>query len=227
MTLPQKIIDSLQLSFSTERFEAYRETGNSNIETLTRYVWNIEFCNSFYPLLQNLEIGFRNGLHNALAKHFNDNLWLINQRRIFGRYDQETISKAQQELIKNNKPIVAGRLIAELNFGFWTGLLSNRYERIFWHNIQIYNDTFQNLPVRLRNRQILADRFNDIRRFRNRIFHHERILHRNLLQTHDLILDTIGLLNQDLLSATKIIDRFPTIFSQDYFDKLKEALEQI
>ena len=225
MTLPQQVFDNLQLSLSPERFEAHRATNNNDIETLTRYVWNIELCNSFYPLLQNLEIGFRNGLHYALAKHFSDDLWLVNQRRIFGRYDQATIDKARQELIRNSKPIVAGRLIAELNFGFWTGLLSNRYERIFWNKPQIYNNTFQNLPVRLRNRQILADRFNDIRRFRNRIFHHERILHRNLPQTHNLILDTIRLLGTNLLKTTQIIDRFPTVFLQDYFNKLKSKLE--
>ncbi len=226
-SFPQHIFDDLKTYFSFKKFSACSLPNTDDLETVTRYVWNITLCESFYPLLQNLEIGFRNGMNRAITNYFSDDLWLVNHLTKLSSFDKASILKAQAELTKQQKPLEAGRLIAELHFGFWTGLLTRRYEQVFWNKPKIYADAFPNLPLKIRNRNFLTNRFHQIRLFRNRVFHHERILHQNLPAVHNSILDTIGFFSRNALKTTKIIDRFPIVFSKDYFDKLKNDLGKI
>jgi hypothetical protein len=220
-------IESLKHSFSVAKLDAFRKPQSDDLDTISQYIWNISICESFYPLLHNLEVSFRNGMNLAISNQLKNNDWILNQTAFLGTKSQNEINKAVGELTKNRKTITANRIVAEMTFGFWTQLLSNQYQTVFWNKRTFYNDVFQKLPRKLHNRQFLADRFHNIRKFRNRIFHHERILHKNLPKMHDEILDTIGLINPTLQKTTLLLDRFSVVYSNDYFDKIKSKLKLI
>ncbi len=220
-------IDSLKISFSEAKLDAFRGNKTNDLDVIAEYIWHTSICESFYPLLHNLEVGFRNGMNRAISNKFNNNSWIQNQTNFLGNKSQNEIRKATQELNRFNKPVTSNRLVAEMTFGFWTQLLSTQYQTVFWNKRSFYDDVFQKLPVKLRKRQFLADRFHNIRKFRNRVFHHERVLHNNLTKMHDEILDTIGLINPTLKKTTKLLDRFPEIYSSQYSDTIKSKIKSI
>lgn len=58
----------------------------------------------------------------------------------------------------------------------------------------------------------LDQRWTQIRELRNRVFHHERIIHwKDLNQQHESILEVIAWMNTDLAEMAKRVDRFPEL----------------
>ena len=43
------------------------------------YFANLKIAQAFHPLLSSFEVILRNQLHYALARHFSDGNWIINQ----------------------------------------------------------------------------------------------------------------------------------------------------
>lgn len=70
------------------------------------------------------------------------------------------------------KDVTPGRIVSELTFGFWTSLFDARFEMTLWKSLRL---AFPNCPKHIRQRKAISSKFNSIRRFRNRIFHHEAI----------------------------------------------------
>lgn len=97
------------------------------------------------------------------------------------------LRKAKDSLSKERKTLDAGRVVAELSFGFWTGLTGPKYD-VLWrdHLVKI----FPRPPVQ---RVKIQTRLNSIRKLRNRIAHHEPILFSGRLQKYaSQIFDTIS-----------------------------------
>ncbi|ULJ74489.1 hypothetical protein L2W42_21845 (plasmid) [Rhizobium gallicum] len=96
--------------------------------------------------------------------------------------------------IETGDRVVAGRprLVeqpdAELNWGFWTGILAKRYETSLWR--PHLRSVFQSADPLTRG-QIFVP-LDDLRRLRNRIAHHEPILNRNIAADYQAILDLVG-----------------------------------
>lgn len=78
--------------------------------------------------------------------------------------------------------------VAELSFGFWVGLLGPRYDATLWRRALFR--AF--LAGGGRRRTIVHGRFNALRRFRNRIAHHEPIFHLDLETFHSETIEAIG-----------------------------------
>lgn len=153
--------------YQTKKAEAYQAS------PLALYRWNTLLSESLYPLLQTIEVTLRNAMHQAVVEHISDAAWLQSPKILETR-DLEEVKRQEARLIKAGKPVSAGNLIAELNFGFWTGLLDARYEMKLWRS-RIIKRTFPNMSPKMRTRHYLSRHFNKIRRLRNRIFHYEPI----------------------------------------------------
>ena len=71
----QNIIENI----SIDRLSSYKFYENDNTDLiLSRYIYNVQISESFYPVLSALEISLRNRLYNAIAKLKGDN-WLLNE----------------------------------------------------------------------------------------------------------------------------------------------------
>lgn len=219
---------------SIERLEAYRRDGDDDLETLTRYLWNIALCEAFYPILQILEIGLRNSIHNAASAYFGDPKW-YKAAGLLAPNAENMLTEAERELEGQQKSLDPGRIIAELNFGFWTNLLNRRYEQgpnlsteqnrlALWP--RLLKTAFPTAPAPIRTRHTIAQRFELIRKLRNRVFHYEPILNRNLQNAHDGILDAMGWISPALPQMARVVDRFPMVYHRRY-EKLKASLDQM
>jgi hypothetical protein len=99
------------------------------------------------------------------------------------------LRKAKDALQREGKPLDAGRVVAELNFGFWTGLIGPKYADL-WRNHLV--KAFSRRPVQ---RAEVQTRLNSIRKLRNRVAHHEPILSRPLQRDMNQIFDTLSWLS--------------------------------
>jgi len=214
------IFDELTVIFSQERLDGYlghAKCNNSKDDALIAYSWNIELSQALYPALQVLEIALRNSLHQAIATIYNSEYWF--DLPLLHNKEKEDVQQAKDKLLKEKKSIEAGRVVAELSFGFWTSLFDIRYEhgQVLWP--KLFKPVFPFLPKGQRTRSFLSRELNRIRFLRNRIFHYEPIWHwRDLPDQHNSIINLLGGLSQSASTYLNIFDRF----KDAYFDGRKK-----
>lgn len=61
----------------------YRATNRNKNKAVMLYFANMKIAQAFHPLLSSFEVILRNQLHYALARHFFDGNWIINQKTGF------------------------------------------------------------------------------------------------------------------------------------------------
>lgn len=209
---------------SPERIEPYK-SGRSEIDALTLYVWNTALCESFYPCLQNLEIGLRNRLNIALTQSFGSSKWYKDAAIVIDETGQQKVTVAEQLIRDKNKTVTPARIVSELSFGFWTSLFSTKYDAVIWRRAGLLKAAFPYLSKYSRKRSALAERFGHIRQFRNRVFHHEPIWKlQNLASEHKSILEAIDWLDPCLQRVTATLDRFAKVNTESYRNEIREKL---
>lgn len=192
----------------TERIDAYRQDGVDEKTTLARYLLNMALSEALYPALQFSEIALRNAIHREMTSRCGTDAWYDSPQARLTSWQQDEVTKAKSMLARRQKPLTPGRIVAELNFGFWAGFFNNVHART---GIGSYlsGNAFPHAPSLERNRSTLDKRWQKIRDLRNRVFHHERILHWTDLDVrHQAILEIIRWMSPELRELTNTLDRF-------------------
>lgn len=202
----------LRQAVSHERLDAYRLRGASgdDADLFAHYAWNIALSESLYSPLQCLEVSLRNSINDAASSQFNTDAW-FDLPGILLASETDKVNDARSTLAKSGKPLDSGRVVAELNFGFWTSLFDVRYEQKLWP--VLLKAVVPNMPRSIRVRKNLSKRFNRIRILRNRIFHHEPIWHwRDLSLQHDEIIEAVNWISPAMKSFAETFDKFPEVY---------------
>ncbi len=213
---------------SHERFKGYerriiQKNGSCSIlDFYAYYNWNTALSESFYTSLQTLEVALRNSIHNHASSHFDSDQWFDVPGVLLP--DQiKNIKVAKKKLEKNCKNLNAGRVLAELSFGFWTSLFNKRYDQILWH--PLIKKVFPCMSNKMRTRAKLSKRLNNIRHLRNRIFHYEPIWYYNdLKKQHDDIIQTIGWIEPEMKALVAVIDQFLVCYDSKKLEYIKKEL---
>ena len=195
----------------TERIDAYRQDGADHTTTLSRYLLNMALSEALYPVLQFAEIALRNAVHRELTARCGTDAWYDSAPARLTPWQQDKVAEAKDSLRKRRKPLSPGRIIAELTFGFWTCFFNNAHART---GIGSYlsKNAFPHAPATEQYQARLDKRWLEIRDLRNRIFHHERILHwKNLDARHQAILDLIAWMSPELRDLAATLDRFQSL----------------
>lgn len=201
----------------------YSVDGVSEDIALARYLWNISICESLYAPLQMFEIGLRNSVDRAMLNITGQIKWFDQIQLTTWGFDQ--VGHAKSKISRSGHTVTSGRVVAELNLGFWTSMFESHYERAdaFFLPRGI-RETFPNLPKSRHNRKAIKSKLESVRKLRNRVFHHERIIHwNNLAQQHVDLIEMIGWMSTDLVHITGMIDSFETVHVsgiQPYIEKL-------
>ncbi len=195
----------------TERIDAYRQDGAGPVLTLGRYTLNMAFSESLYPVLQFSEIALRNAIHQAMMTRCQSDAWYNTQAARLTPWQVDQIASAKLSLSKHRKPITPGRMVAELNFGFWTGFFNKAHGQTgIGHYLA--RIIYPHAPLTEQNLNKLGVRWQNIRDLRNRVFHHERILHwKDLDARHQAILEIIAWMSPELQNLAKNLDRFASL----------------
>lgn len=202
---------SIEAILHTERLDAYRQDGADHQRTLARYLLNMALSESLYAALQFSEIALRNAVHRELTARCGTDVWYDSPISQLTAWQQDKVTEAKDTLWTNRKPVTSGRIIAELTFGFWTSFFNNAHART-GIGAFLSRNVFPHAPRKEQYLSRLDRRWQDIRDLRNRVFHHERILHwRDLDARHQAILDILAWMSPALHDLAKALDRFASL----------------
>lgn len=174
--------------YSYSRVSRYVKAANGDKRKAQRmYYANARIAQAFQPLLSFFEVILRNQLHYALAAHFSDVQWLINQKMGFmsdpslthtvkktkkvvvNDFLKKEVERSERSLLSKKRNVTAGRVIAELNLGFWNSLYeTHHYALLKGVPCQI----FKSLPSGYGRKEVNAA-IQEIRTLRNRVSHNE------------------------------------------------------
>nr|WP_288837453.1 hypothetical protein [uncultured Flavobacterium sp.] len=204
-------ISDLERLLSAKRLETYYNLFQGDKERAIQYYWlNTQISESLYPLLCNLEVALRNSIHNSFSIHFKSEEWFsqFSQPELF-----DQVNVAKRKILTGKHNMTADKVVAELTFGFWTALFNKQYAKYFWKPLMY---AFPHLETADKRRDKIAYKLNQVRKFRNRIFHYEPICNdlTALSINHGYILDILNWINADIVKETKKIDRFDNLYSQ-------------
>lgn len=195
----------------SERMDVYRRDGADHTVALSRYLLNMALSEFLYPALQFSEIALRSAVHRELTARCGREAWYDSPLARLTPWQQDKVAEAKDALSKRRKPLTPGRIVAELNFGFWTGFFNNSHART---GIGSYlsKNAFPHAPATEQYQSKLDKRWLEIRDLRNRVFHHERILHwKDLDARHQAILEIIAWMSPELYDLANALDRFVLI----------------
>lgn len=215
--MPENYTRAIERAISEERLSNYGQSNDSDeLDKVSRYVWNMSLCESLYPMLQGLEVALRNSVHSALSLHLGSDSWFdLQSNPILFDAEKKRVDEAKRRLSKARKPHDPGKIVAELNFGFWNSLFDKRYESSsnpLWP--LLISSCFPNAPRAVLNRKSVLRRLEEIRKLRNRVFHHEPIWHwSDLEQKHSKLVDAVGWISPELQKTLIQIDGFKRTYS--------------
>ena len=127
-------------------------------------------------LLSIFEVSLRNSINYYFINKISDK-WLYSD--ILHSDTKQRVKEATNKILQRKEIVTHDKIIAELSFGFWTSLFRKSYSNMI--RIKDIKSIFPNIPsknTRLINRNILDKQLNYIRKFRNRVFHYERIINK-------------------------------------------------
>jgi len=169
--------------------------GEERVRALRLYRWNAQLASAYWTPIHFLEVAVRNAIHDALTAEAATHWWFANQDRAgpvdwMHEREGDAITEAINKIGKENAkkagagesiPVTPGKVVAEVPFGFWVGLLSGRYVGGSDYHFRVWVqgrvfERFAGTP----KRSALHGRLNALRAFRNRVAHHEHLLNQDL-----------------------------------------------
>jgi hypothetical protein len=180
------VLTGIEKAFSDD-FSPYLKASLGDIrDAVALYERNSMVSSAFYVPLQIVELTLRNACRRQLEALWGS-AWGAEQA--FRALDEGLCRKIDET--KN----------AVFDFGFWTRLLSPHLAPHLWdRGIHKAFPNFQNVTGSKLSRKPVATRFNNIRNFRNAVFHHEPIVFRsNLNADYASLREAVAWMSQDVV----------------------------
>ncbi len=206
---------------SADRLSSYEQVTSGDVpRALELYRWNGEVSAALFELIGLAEVTARNAMADHLealrAKRGWPTPWYRLGQKVFGPDDIRDIQKAIDRATGRGRHAeLPGKVIAELNFGFWRFLASRRHHTTLW--VPGLHLAFPNLAgggASAASRERVFRRMEDINLLRNRIAHHEPIHRRDLIQDEARILEFIEWICQDVATWASQCSRVPAVIAE-------------
>ena len=203
-------------TYSLERLQSFVYSENDTLnDIINNYSNNVKISQAIYPELCTLEIILRNSIDNVLKQHISKT-WIedeIKNNVLLEPYEYEilvnTYNDTKKECLNASKDFTIGKVVANLNFGFWTNLCVKKYNAKIWNKPKCFYGVFVNYPHKFSINNI-AQKLYKIRRFRNRVFHYEKIFKYpdKTLELYNNILEILSYLPKDELEILRHTSTF-------------------
>ena len=181
-TLRYEDVENLVSKPRLDRYLA--ASGNSKTRAKKLYAANLKISQAFYPVLNLFEVILRNKIQDRLSIHFTDIDWITTEktgfmnhhtlrgsRRVSDFYLKKQVEKAERKLRQRRSTLTTGKIIAEQSLGFWTALFEIHHYRLISGSVI---HCFPHKP-RATGRSAISVKLQNIRDFRNRVYHNEPI----------------------------------------------------
>lgn len=201
------VVQALRDGMSPERFQTYLNlAGQDRRRALQIYTRNAALGSAFHGPLQTLEVTLRNAVHRSLS--VSRGVAWYRDRALLRPTELQSVAQARESLSRKRKPHGPGRVVAELNLGFWVALFARKYDSNLW--CPHLRQEFSPEPTRAE----LHDQLNRLRTLRNRIAHHEPILQRDLRTDHEKLMWILHMLSPHTASWVAHHSRVPEVLAQ-------------
>ena len=177
-------VETLVRLLTRERLRSYLAITSNEAAALTLYDWNTRASAEVLATVAMVEVLVRNALDDALQS------WAHNRHRVTEWFDISVLDArgtADLALARSRAatsgPPPHGKVVAELNLGFWRYLVAWRYHTALWVPAAHRAFPHGSQDLRVRRREV-ERRMADLLLVRNRAAHHEPIHRRNLAKDH-------------------------------------------
>jgi hypothetical protein len=242
-------LQQLGLALSPQRLGKFHQPPTAAPwESLANYAWNVALCEALYPLLHQVEVVLRNALDRAIAAAYptggvytDVDSWMDSSACPLAPYARREVLKAKKKLLgwdetrqvfqRSAATIQHADLVAAVDFGFWTGLLHKSYlyqsrlDQRFWpHLLPTVFPSYGGAHDRALLGTASATA-NEVRKLRNRVFHHEPIWRRpNLLAERTQMLDLMEWSCPEAKRLVAALDRLPQVLSPVFRRQLRVTI---
>lgn len=210
-------------TYSAERLRAFIYSSDDTIDDIIiRYKKNLKISQALYPELCTLEVILRNSINYVLKTHISET-WLENEienNTILDKNDYNLLINAYETTKKecklSSKEITVGKIIANLNFGFWTNLCVKKYNSNIWNKRACFKGVFVNFPSAKNDITLISNKLYRIRKLRNRIFHYEQIFKypAKTLEIYRYIQEIMSYLPKDEFNIITEISTFMELYQE-------------
>ena len=198
----------VRADLSAVRLQAMQ--AGSPIDPVAWHCLNAALCESIYPALQCAELALRNRVDLLLRGGFGPQWWRPGAIPLADN-QRHRIAKAMRERMVSRQAPTPDAVVSALPLGFWTAFF-NPFHAQTGLGALIAKDVFAHAPRTQRSLPALNRRWSAVRDLRNRVFHHERIIHRGDLQTtHADIVSLLSWMSPNLPMMLSWMDRFPEV----------------
>lgn len=214
-------LEKYRTTIGVERLKSFCDINKDACEEylVEKYIMNIKASQSLYPILSIVEVYLRNAIDVMLqALYGND--WLekeIKKQAILFKYDNDKLQEAIHNLDRKYgfANVTRGKIIAELNFGFWVNLCSSKYNPKIWTKKNAFRLVFPRFPHDQKESIAGISRsLIKIKNLRNRVFHYEPIFKSDVTfwEIYDETIKIINYLPEGNIDIIKRTDNFgPTL----------------
>lgn len=190
---------AIAATLSQPRLDRYLNAaaGDRNL-ALRLYVWNARICEAFYIPTQLAEISLRNALASGLRGRYGND-WHLAPGLVSAlpeRLQRELEKVIAEERRMHRGAFNADHVVSALSLGFWVHLTTATPRQYVW--LGAIRQHFPFMPPGIRDDEIhgAADR---LRRFRNRVAHHNAIFDKGPTAEYRNIQNLVGWICPDTL----------------------------
>lgn len=187
-----------------------------NYTDFEEYKQNLYDSEKYYILLSIFEVSLR----NSIDYYFKDKIskeWI--ESDILHKDTRQKIDEAKKKILQRRETTTYDKIIAELPLGFWTSLFRKSYTNLI--RIKDIKHIFPNIPPKkqkLISRNILDKKLNRIRKFRNRVFHYERIINKSeYAYIENDIFELLGYFDKEIYFFADELIKHPTMKGKNSF----------
>lgn len=203
----------VQRHVSAPRLATYvRATGGSVDAGVELYRWNAEVAGALWEVLGHVEVVLRNALHDELtARHRRLDRageWYDDPAGELEAHARDDVAKARRRLRRAGAPVLPGKIVAELSFGFWRFLLARRYTASLWPALR---PGFPYLASA--DRRELEAPVARLHQLRNRVAHHEPLIAEPLTDRYADMLLVVGAVDPQLQNWLASGNRLPDVLA--------------
>ena len=200
---------------STDRFSTYLGwAGGDRNRAIELYTLNTLLSESLYTSLHMLEVALRNRIHQVMSAAYGDT-WFDMPEHQANPVQADMIDKARKELAEQRKDNTPARIVAALTFGFWTAMLGKEYENLWQTTLK---DIARREDGKGLRRKDFTKSLGAIRTLRNRLAHHETVLHWDLRKHHSNILQMTAWLSPVAADWSRASCRFTSLYPEGKLD---------
>ncbi len=175
-------LTAIPLVLSPPRFQKYLTSAdNDPARALALYRWNSQVSAAFLHPLHICEVALRNAISTAIEGVYGPSWpWSHSFHQSLPNPPPPAFSPRREITAKSGRYSTTGKVVADVNFAFWVSMLTSRHDSRIWN--RYFSAMFPNFLTLSSavGRQELYSNTDDIRKFRNRVAHHEPIFHRML-----------------------------------------------